>query len=122
MPKSIKLTVPDEIAGTPFEKDYLETAQQFIKEQTVLRLYREHKISTGTGARMLGMSIFSNGTTCAATTRRKTLKERGRRLMRCCQSRADDYRPRHNAASIPCRSSPLKRKSALESAKRSRLS
>ncbi len=58
MPKSIKLTVPDEIAGTPFEKDYLETVQQFIKEQTVLRLYREHKISTGTGAKMLGMSIY----------------------------------------------------------------
>ncbi len=58
MPKSIKLTVPDEIAGTPFEKDYLETVQQFIKEQTVLRLYREHKISTGAGARMLGMSIY----------------------------------------------------------------
>jgi hypothetical protein len=36
MPKSIKLTAPDEIAGTPFEKDYLETVQQFIKEQTVL--------------------------------------------------------------------------------------
>jgi len=58
MPKTIKLTVPDEVAGTPFEKDYLETAQQFIKEQTVLRLYREHKISTGTGAKMLGMSIY----------------------------------------------------------------
>jgi len=58
MPKSIKLTVPDEIAGTPFEKDYLETVQQFIKEQTVLRLYREHKISTGVGAKMLGMSIY----------------------------------------------------------------
>jgi len=58
MPKTIKLTVPDEIAGTPFEKDYSETAQQFIKEQTVLKLYREHRISTGTGARMLGMSIY----------------------------------------------------------------
>jgi predicted HTH domain antitoxin len=58
MPKTIKLTVPDEIAGTPFEKDYLETAQRFIKEQTVLKLYREHRISTGVGARMLGMSIY----------------------------------------------------------------
>ena len=30
MPKSIKLTVPDEIAGTPFEQDYLETVQQLF--------------------------------------------------------------------------------------------
>lgn len=58
MPKTIKLTVPDEVAGTPFEKDYLETAQRFIKEQTVLKLYREHKISTGVGAKMLGMPIY----------------------------------------------------------------
>lgn len=57
MPKTIELTLPNEVAGTPFEKDYLETVQQFIKEQTVLKLYREQKISTGTGAKMLGMPI-----------------------------------------------------------------
>lgn len=50
--------MPDEVAGSPFEKDYLETAQQFIKEQTVLKLYREHRISTGVGAKMLGMPIY----------------------------------------------------------------
>jgi predicted HTH domain antitoxin len=58
MAKAIKLAVPEEVADTPFEKEYLETAQQIIKEQTVLRLYSEHKISTGTGAKMLGMTIY----------------------------------------------------------------
>jgi predicted HTH domain antitoxin len=56
MVKIIELTIPDEFAGTPFEKEYLATAQQVITEQTVLRLYQERKISTGRGARMLGLS------------------------------------------------------------------
>jgi predicted HTH domain antitoxin len=58
MSKTIELVVPDEVAGTPIEKDYLETIQQVLKEQAVLRLYREHKISTGRGAKMMGMSIY----------------------------------------------------------------
>jgi predicted HTH domain antitoxin len=29
-----------------------------LKEQTVLRLYRDKKISTGTGAKMLGMPLY----------------------------------------------------------------
>ncbi len=57
MQKTIEITVPDEVVGTPIEKDYSDTVQQIIREQTVLRLYREHKISTGRGAKMLGMTI-----------------------------------------------------------------
>jgi predicted HTH domain antitoxin len=57
MAKTLKLAVPDEVAGTPFEKEYLETVSLILKEQAVLRLYREHKISTGRGAKMLRMSI-----------------------------------------------------------------
>ncbi len=57
MSKTIELTIPDEFAGTPLEREYLATAQQVIKEQTVLRLYQERKISTGRGAKMMGLSI-----------------------------------------------------------------
>lgn len=58
MPKTIHLSLPAEVEGTPFEKDYRETAQRVLAEQTVLRLYREHKISTGTGAKLLGLSRY----------------------------------------------------------------
>ena len=58
MSKTIELTIPDEFVGTPFEQEYLATAQQVIKEQTVLRLYQEGKISTGRGAKMMGLSIY----------------------------------------------------------------
>ncbi len=58
MSKTIELVVPDQIVGTPIEKDYLETIQQILKEQTVLRLYREQKISTGRGAEMMGMPLY----------------------------------------------------------------
>jgi predicted HTH domain antitoxin len=57
MSKTIELTIPDEFVGTPFEQEYLATAQQVIKEQTVLRLYQEGKLSTGRGAKMMGMCI-----------------------------------------------------------------
>ncbi len=58
MQKTIEIAVPDEVVGTPVEKDFLETLERILKEQTVLRLYRERKISTGRGARMLGLSIY----------------------------------------------------------------
>ena len=58
MPKTITLAIPDEIADTPVEPVYVQAMQQVINEQTVLRLYRDHKISTGRGARLLGMSIY----------------------------------------------------------------
>lgn len=58
MVKTIELTIPDEFAGTPFEQEYVATAQQVIKEQTVLRLYQEGKLSTGRGAKMLGLSMY----------------------------------------------------------------
>lgn len=58
MPKTITLAIPDEIADTPVEPVYVQAMQQVINEQTVLRLYRDHKISTGRGARLLGMSLY----------------------------------------------------------------
>lgn len=53
----IRLTVPSEFKGTPLEQDYLRAAEEVLKEQTILRLYREGKISTGAGARLLGMNL-----------------------------------------------------------------
>lgn len=58
MPKTISLSVPEAVEGTPFEKDFLEAAQRVLTEQTVLKLYRERKLSTGTGAKLLSMSIY----------------------------------------------------------------
>jgi predicted HTH domain antitoxin len=58
MAKSVRFEVPKEVQGKQLEQEYVKTAQQILKEQTVLRLYREKKISTGTGAKMLGMSLW----------------------------------------------------------------
>lgn len=58
MVKTITVSIPAELAGTPFEQIYLDAMQQISKEQVVLRLYRESQISTGRGARLLGMSIY----------------------------------------------------------------
>jgi hypothetical protein len=55
---SIPIDVPKEIKGTKLEKKYLETAKRLIHEQTVLRLYKDREISTETGAKMLGMSLW----------------------------------------------------------------
>ena len=53
----VRFEVPKEVKGKKVEQEYLKTAQQILKEQTVLRLYQEQKISTGTGAKMLGMPL-----------------------------------------------------------------
>ena len=58
MVKTVIVAVPDEVAGTPLEQTYLEALQQVAKEEVVLKLYREHKLSTGRGARILEMSIY----------------------------------------------------------------
>jgi predicted HTH domain antitoxin len=57
MPKSLRLNVPKEARGKKLEKEYLNTAEAFVHEQTVLRLYRSEKVSTGTAAKMLGMPL-----------------------------------------------------------------
>lgn len=59
MPKqSFQLDVPKEAKEKNFEQEYLSAAQAVLKEQAVLRLYKEGKISTGTGAKMLGMNLY----------------------------------------------------------------
>lgn len=57
MPKnSINIEIPDEIKGTELEEKYLETAKKMIREQTVLRLFEQGEISSGYGARLLGVT------------------------------------------------------------------
>lgn len=61
MPKSktyVRLDVPKEIKGKKAQRDYVRTAETILKEQTVLRLYQEKKISGGTAAKMLGMPRY----------------------------------------------------------------
>jgi predicted HTH domain antitoxin len=59
MPKrTFELDIPKEATGKQFEREYLQTTQTFLKEQTVLHLYQDGKISTGTGAKMLGMPLY----------------------------------------------------------------
>ena len=57
--RAFNLDVPKEARKRKFEQDYLDTAQTVLREQTVLRLYRDGKISTGTGAKMLGMPLYT---------------------------------------------------------------
>ena len=57
MAKNFRLDVPKEAKGKKLEEDFLITAQTIIKEQTVLRLYKENKVSTGTAAKMLSMPL-----------------------------------------------------------------
>jgi predicted HTH domain antitoxin len=54
----LPLQVPEVVRGGPLEDKYQETAQKFLREQIVLRLYEDGEISTGTGAKMLGMCIY----------------------------------------------------------------
>src|SRR5216117_4051170 len=57
MSKSLRLNVPKEVRGKKLERDYVTTAEAFVHEQTVLRLYRSGKVSTGIAAKMLGMPL-----------------------------------------------------------------
>ena len=59
MPKhAFHLEVPKEAKDKKFEQEYLRTVQTVLKEQTVLRLYKDGKISTGAGAKVLGMPLY----------------------------------------------------------------
>jgi len=51
------LNVPREVRGKKLEQEYLSTAEAFVHEQTVLRLYRQGRVSTGTAAKMLEMPL-----------------------------------------------------------------
>ncbi len=54
----IHLDIPDVFKGSLLEQKYQATAQRLLQEQTVLRLYQDGEISTGTGAKLLGLSIY----------------------------------------------------------------
>ena len=57
MAKSFQFDVPKQAKGKKLEEEFLSTAQTILKEQTVLRLYREKKISTGIAAKMLSLPL-----------------------------------------------------------------
>ena len=57
MAKSFRFEVPKQAKGKKLEEQFLITAQTILKEQTVLRLYNEEKVSTGTAAKMLNMQL-----------------------------------------------------------------
>ncbi|HEY2918138.1 MAG TPA: UPF0175 family protein [Candidatus Binatia bacterium] len=57
MAKSFRLDVPKQVKGKKLEEDFLITAQTILKEQTVLRLYNENKVSTSAAAKMLSMPL-----------------------------------------------------------------
>ena len=59
MPKvNIQIEVPDNIQGSQLEQKLLEKVGKHALEQAVLELYKEREISTETGAKMLGMSLW----------------------------------------------------------------
>jgi len=58
MSKNLRLRVPKEARGKKLEQEYLSTAEAFVHEYTVLRLYRAGKVSTGTAGKVLGKPDF----------------------------------------------------------------
>ena len=59
MPKvSIQIEVPDNIQGTELEQKLLERVGKHALEKAMLELYKEREISTGTGAKMLGLPLY----------------------------------------------------------------
>jgi hypothetical protein len=50
MAKGFQLEVPKQ-KGTKLEQEFLTVAQAVLKEQAVLRLYSEGRVSTGTAAK-----------------------------------------------------------------------
>jgi predicted HTH domain antitoxin len=55
---TIDIEIPDRIRGTALEEMLVEKARKHALEQAVLELYKEREISTGTGAELLGMSLW----------------------------------------------------------------
>jgi predicted HTH domain antitoxin len=59
MPKhNVQLDVPKDVKGKT-RQDYLATAQEFLKEQTVLRMFEAGKISAGRAGRLLGLDRYA---------------------------------------------------------------
>ncbi|MEN3330980.1 MAG: hypothetical protein V7641_345 [Blastocatellia bacterium] len=55
---TIDIDLPERIRGTELEEKLIEKARKYALEQAVLELYKERQISTGTGAELLGMSLW----------------------------------------------------------------
>ena len=53
---TIEVDVPQGVNDAELAAKFSATAARVLTEQTVLRLYQDGEISTGTGARLLGMS------------------------------------------------------------------
>jgi predicted HTH domain antitoxin len=54
-----RLRVPEGVAwGHDLEKKFQDAAEQLLCEQTVLRLFHNGDISTGTAAQMLGLHTY----------------------------------------------------------------
>lgn len=55
---NVQIEVPENIHGRLLEKKLLEKVAKHALEQAVLELYQESEISTGTGARLLGIPLY----------------------------------------------------------------
>src|SRR5437867_3417526 len=58
MSKVVRFEVPKEVRDKKFEREYLTAAQEVLKEQTILRLFEEGRVSTGCAAKMLGLTRY----------------------------------------------------------------
>jgi predicted HTH domain antitoxin len=59
MPKqNVQIDIPKEVKGKA-RQEYLATARELLKEQTVLRLFEEGKASAGYAANLLGLKHSS---------------------------------------------------------------
>jgi len=54
----VRLKVPETVKDKNLEKKLLDKVERRLFEQGVLDLYREGEISTGTGAKMLGLPLY----------------------------------------------------------------
>jgi predicted HTH domain antitoxin len=55
---NIQIDIPEHIRGTEREHRVLASIRKHALERAVLELYKEREISTGTGARMLGLPLY----------------------------------------------------------------
>lgn len=56
--ETMQIEIPEAIRGTDLEQKVRDKAARLALEQAVLELYKAREISTETGAKMLGMSLW----------------------------------------------------------------
>ena len=69
MSKVVRFEVPKEVKDKKFEQEYLTAAQEVVKEQTILRLFEEGRVSTGYAAKILGLPRYQFVDLLAKSTR-----------------------------------------------------